>query len=50
MRSDRTPIVIDGLYGIAFGNGIQAQPRNALFFTAGPNNGARGLYGRIQLQ
>ncbi|MBQ5964688.1 TIGR03118 family protein [Massilia sp. ZL223] len=50
MRSDRTPIVIDGLYGIAFGNGIQAQPRNALFFTAGPGNGTRGLYGRIQLQ
>lgn len=49
-RSDRSPIVIDGLYGIAFGNGVQAQPRNALFFTAGPNNGARGLYGRIQLQ
>ncbi|WP_020655480.1 TIGR03118 family protein [Massilia niastensis] len=49
-RSDRTPIAIDGLYGIAFGNGVQAQPRNALFFTAGPGNGARGMYGRIQLQ
>ncbi|MBQ5950458.1 TIGR03118 family protein [Massilia sp. ST3] len=49
-RADRTPIVIDGLYGIAFGNGVQAQSRNALFFTAGPGNGARGLYGRIQLQ
>jgi uncharacterized protein (TIGR03118 family) len=42
------PISIDGLWGIAFGNGIQRQPTNVLFFTAGPNDEEGGLYGRIE--
>lgn len=41
------PIAIDGLWGFAFGNGFQNQPVNTLFFTAGPNDEANGLYGRI---
>ena len=41
------PIAIDGLWGIAFGNGFADQPVNTLFFTAGPNDEANGLYGRI---
>jgi uncharacterized protein (TIGR03118 family) len=45
-----TPIAIDGLWGIAFGNGLNGQPTNTLFFTAGPNDEANGLYGRIDLQ
>jgi uncharacterized protein (TIGR03118 family) len=49
-RADGTPIVIDGLWGIAFGNGINAQPANTLFFTAGPADEAHGLYGRIDLR
>jgi uncharacterized protein (TIGR03118 family) len=49
-RSGNTPIVIDGLRGIAFGNGVQAQPRNTLFYTAGPANGTHGQYGKIELQ
>jgi uncharacterized protein (TIGR03118 family) len=44
------PIVIDGLWGIAFGNGINNQPTNTLFFAAGPGDEAHGLYGRIDLQ
>jgi uncharacterized protein (TIGR03118 family) len=40
-------IVIDGLWGLAFGNGVFDQPANALFFTAGSNDEADGLYGRI---
>jgi uncharacterized protein (TIGR03118 family) len=48
-RSDGTPIVIDGLWGIAFGNGSFSQPLNTLFFTAGPVNETHGLYGRIDL-
>ncbi|HZW72499.1 MAG TPA: TIGR03118 family protein, partial [Caldimonas sp.] len=42
-----TPIAIDGLWGIAFGNGINSQPTNTLFFAAGPNNETNGVYGRI---
>jgi uncharacterized protein (TIGR03118 family) len=41
------PIVIDGLWGLAFGNGINAQPTNTLFFAAGPADEAHGVYGRI---
>ncbi len=42
-----TPITISGLWGIAFGNGINSQPTHTLFFTAGPNGQADGVYGRI---
>jgi uncharacterized protein (TIGR03118 family) len=44
------PIAIDGLWGIAFGNGINAQPTNTLFFAAGPSDETHGLYGRIDVQ
>ncbi|HSU44043.1 MAG TPA: TIGR03118 family protein [Casimicrobiaceae bacterium] len=40
-------LVIDGLWGIAFGNGFQRQPTDALFFAAGPDDESHGLYGRI---
>ena len=42
-----TPIAIDGLWGIAFGNGINDQPTNTLFYAAGPNDENDGVYGRI---
>jgi uncharacterized protein (TIGR03118 family) len=38
-----------GLLGIAFGNDADSQPHNALFFAAGPNGGANGVYGRIDV-
>jgi len=38
---------MDGLWGIAFGNGILAQESNALFFTSGPNHEVNGAYGVI---
>ena len=41
------PIAVDGLWGIAFGNGINNQPTNTLFFTGGPSNETHGVYGRI---
>lgn len=44
------PIVIDGLWGIAFGNGVQNQPTNTLYYTAGPGGGTHGQYGRIDVQ
>ena len=49
-KADKTPIVIDGLWGIAFGNGVNGQPANTLFYTAGPGSEAHGAYGRIDLQ
>lgn len=39
------PIVIDGLWGIGFGNGNVAGPANNLFFAAGPNDETNGLFG-----
>jgi uncharacterized protein (TIGR03118 family) len=44
---DHKPIKIDGLWGIAFGNGLANQPVNSLFFAAGPDDEAHGLYGRL---
>jgi uncharacterized protein (TIGR03118 family) len=46
-KADGSVIVIDGLWGIAFGNGLNNQPANTLFFTAGPGAEAHGVYGRI---
>jgi uncharacterized protein (TIGR03118 family) len=42
-------IRVDGLWGIAFGNGLNTQPVNTLFFAAGPDDEEHGLYGRIDL-
>ncbi|AXL49490.1 NHL repeat family protein [Paraburkholderia caffeinilytica] len=39
-----------GLWGIAFGNGLDNQPTNTLFFAAGPNDEADGVYGRIDVK
>lgn len=41
-------IRIDGLWGIQFGNGIEAQQTNALFWAAGPNDEEDGAYGVIR--
>jgi uncharacterized protein (TIGR03118 family) len=40
-------LVIDGLWGIQFGNGVMDQPTTTLFFAAGPNGESDGLYGMI---
>lgn len=47
--SDATgaPIVIDGLWGLTFGNGATAGPTTTLFFTAGINGEADGLFGSL---
>jgi uncharacterized protein (TIGR03118 family) len=42
-----TPISIDGLWALQFGNGINAQPTTTLFYTAGPGDETHGRYGRI---
>ena len=41
------PVKIDGLWGLAFGNGADAGPTNTLFFTAGLNHEADGLFGTL---
>ncbi|MGN6729538.1 MAG: TIGR03118 family protein [Rhodanobacteraceae bacterium] len=48
--SNGHPIKIDGLWGLAFGNGYSNQLVNTLFFTAGPQDESHGLYGRITPQ
>jgi len=43
------PLAIDGLWGLAFGNGGKAGVTNELYFTAGPNGESDGLFGAISL-
>jgi uncharacterized protein (TIGR03118 family) len=40
-------IAIDGLWGIGFGNNGAAGPSTTLYFAAGPNDEADGLFGSI---
>lgn len=47
-QTDGKPIIIDGLWGISFGNGLNSLDTNAMFFTAGPNGEQNGLFGRIE--
>jgi len=47
--SNGSPLVEHGVWGIAFGNDLSNQPSNTLFFAAGPNDEADGVYGRIDL-
>ena len=42
------PIEIEGLWGLAFGNGGDAGATNTLFFAAGIDDEEHGLFGRIQ--
>jgi len=42
------PLVIDGLWGLAFGNGGTGFSSNKLYFTAGPNGEADGLFGSLE--
>ena len=42
-----TPLVIDGLWGLSFGNGAGAGPTSTLFFSAGPNGESTGLFGSL---
>ena len=42
------PITINGLWGLAFGNGGLAGDTTTLFFAAGLNDEADGLFGTLQ--
>ena len=41
------PIVIEGLWGLAFGNGGRAGVPGTLYFTAGVNDEEDGLFGSL---
>ncbi|HTQ10222.1 MAG TPA: TIGR03118 family protein [Fimbriimonadaceae bacterium] len=41
------PIAIDGLWGIAFGNGADGTQTNSLYFASGPDGEAHGLVGKL---
>ena len=45
--ADGTPIAIDGLWAIAFGNGAAAGPTSTLYFLSGPSAEAHGLFGSV---
>ena len=47
LRPAGKTLEIEGLWGLAFGNGAAAGPTNTLLFTAGPNDEADGLFGSI---
>lgn len=49
-QRDGTVLKANGVRGIAFGNGLNQQPLNTLFYVAGPNQGLNGAYGRVDLQ
>jgi uncharacterized protein (TIGR03118 family) len=40
-------VQIDGLWALGFGNGTTAGDANALYFTAGPDDEAHGLFGKL---
>jgi uncharacterized protein (TIGR03118 family) len=44
---NNNPIMIDGLWGIAFGGGGTSGPSSSLYFAAGPGGESHGLFGTI---
>jgi uncharacterized protein (TIGR03118 family) len=46
-HADGSPIELDGLWAIAFGNGSAAGPTGTLYFLSGPAAEAHGLFGSI---
>ena len=51
MRNERGLIIqIDGIRGLAFGEGGSTGARNVLFFTAGPNGQRNGIFGNMSIE
>ncbi len=42
------PMIIDGVHGLSFGNGVSSGVQGMLYFTAGPNNQSHGLFGALE--
>ena len=47
LHANNKVLKIDGLWGIAFGNGFNSQPTDTLFFAAGPGDEGHGQFGAI---
>jgi uncharacterized protein (TIGR03118 family) len=48
LREDNhLPILIDGLWALSFGNDASAGPSTTLYFTAGIDDEAHGLFGTL---
>ena len=47
--TDGTKLKIDGLWGMAFGNGFFSQAKNSLYFAAGVGGEEGGLYGSVSV-
>lgn len=43
------PVSVPGVRGIAFGNDVNNQPHNTLFYAAGTNHEANGTFGRFDV-
>jgi uncharacterized protein (TIGR03118 family) len=41
-------LVADGIWGMLFGNGESLGDNNSLYYSAGPNNAADGVFGRLR--
>jgi uncharacterized protein (TIGR03118 family) len=49
LRSGKSPLVIDGLWGIGFGNDHASGDHNVLYFAAGPDDEENGYFGKIEV-
>jgi len=47
--TNEKPVTIDGLWGIGFGNGSGSGDADDLYFAAGPDDEAHGLFGEISV-
>jgi uncharacterized protein (TIGR03118 family) len=47
MNANGGVLTIDGLWALGFGNGAGSGPKSTLYFTAGPNGEADGLFGQL---
>ncbi len=45
--ADGSPVTIEGLKGLTFGNGVSLGDANALYFTGGPSGGREGVFGKV---
>jgi len=48
LRQDRKSLVIDGLWGIGFGNNAAAGSPDVLYFAAGPDDEMNGYFGKVE--
>ena len=48
-NKDGSPVTIDGLWALTFGNGAKNADPEKLYFTAGTNDEADGLFGNLAL-